>query len=332
MIVTELYNGQGLGNQLWCYAVTRCIALQNGYSFGIMSPRRFKGRDFLHLDFGSPVIGGVSPEGGPPRVLPEGITAHYTEQKVFHPLHNADIRVYDPNLIHVADNTKIDGVMQDEQYVINYRDEIRTWFKIDQAHNCTDFSDENTCVINFRGGEYTRHPELFLSQNYWDMAIEHMLRINPRLRFVVITEDVRSAKKYFKNIPVYHFFIGKDYSIIHNAQYLILSNSSFAWFPAWTSTVLKKCIAPKYWGRHNVSDGYWSPGYALTTEWWYLDRLGVLSSYETCAKELQTYQSLHEDYYLPGKMLESPQPLTILDHIRPLIPTWLSLFIRKYFR
>ena len=57
MIITELYNGQGLGNQLWCYAVTRVIAQKNGYDFGIMSRNKFKGSDFLELDFGKEVVG-----------------------------------------------------------------------------------------------------------------------------------------------------------------------------------------------------------------------------------------------------------------------------------
>ncbi|GAH68596.1 unnamed protein product, partial [marine sediment metagenome] len=58
MIVTELYNGQGLGNQLWSYVVTRVIALDRGFDFGIMNPEKFKGKDFMSLDFGKEVIGG----------------------------------------------------------------------------------------------------------------------------------------------------------------------------------------------------------------------------------------------------------------------------------
>ena len=35
MIVTEIYKGQGLGNQLWCYITTRVMAKDKGYNFGI---------------------------------------------------------------------------------------------------------------------------------------------------------------------------------------------------------------------------------------------------------------------------------------------------------
>ena len=72
MIVTEIYNGQGLGNQLACYITTRVVALDNGFDFGIMSTHKFKCLDFMDLDFGLPVIGGSIPyEGSPPTTLPE---------------------------------------------------------------------------------------------------------------------------------------------------------------------------------------------------------------------------------------------------------------------
>ena len=35
MIATEILKGQGLGNQLFCYIVTRCVALDRNLSFGI---------------------------------------------------------------------------------------------------------------------------------------------------------------------------------------------------------------------------------------------------------------------------------------------------------
>lgn len=58
MIVTELYDGQGLGNQLWSYVVTRVLALDRGFEFGIINPEKFKGSSFLSLDFGKQVLGG----------------------------------------------------------------------------------------------------------------------------------------------------------------------------------------------------------------------------------------------------------------------------------
>lgn len=55
MLVTRFYDGQGLGNQLWTYIVTRTVALDKGYEFGFGSIEKFKGHDFLNLNFGRPV-------------------------------------------------------------------------------------------------------------------------------------------------------------------------------------------------------------------------------------------------------------------------------------
>lgn len=57
MIITELYNGQGLGNQLWCYATLRTISHHKNYKFGIGHPERFKGKSFIDIDFGEEVFG-----------------------------------------------------------------------------------------------------------------------------------------------------------------------------------------------------------------------------------------------------------------------------------
>ncbi|MES2224754.1 MAG: DUF3431 domain-containing protein [Patescibacteria group bacterium] len=302
MIVTELYKGQGLGNQLACYVATRVIALDKGYAFGIEHPERFKGADFLSLDFGLPVHGGKSREGGPHEKLPDGIRNYYVERKITHPASGSDIRIYDKHLADVLDSTKIDGLMQDEQYIAHRKEEVRSWLKVKDSYECLDYSDPNTCIINFRGGEYARHGDFFLNKNYWDNSVAHMKARNQSMRFVVITDDVLTAKKFFPEYDVFHFTIGKDYSIIKNACNLILSNSSFAWFPAWLSEKLQYCIAPKHWGRHNISNGYWSLGYNITEGWNYMDRDGQLSDYDTCMKEWEAYQENHAALFAEPKI------------------------------
>jgi len=52
MILTELYDGQGLGNQLWVYAACRSIAEKLQMPHKILSPDKFKGNSFLDIDFG----------------------------------------------------------------------------------------------------------------------------------------------------------------------------------------------------------------------------------------------------------------------------------------
>lgn len=290
MIVTELYNGQGLGNQLWSYVVTRVIALDKGVDFGIMSSDKFKGKDFMSLDFGKEVIGGEGPEGGPPIKLPQGISTYYVEKDTWHPKYKCDIRDYDPGLLSIDDNTKIEGLFQSENFILHRKNEIRDWLRVKASYDCYDFCDDDICVLNIRGGEYKGNHDLILTRKYWADAIRNMLRLNNKLEFVIITDDVKYAQKMFPQYRSFHFDIGKDYAIVKNAKYLILSNSSFAFFPAWVSETVKYVIAPKYWARHNISDGFWACAFNLYRDWMWQDRNGDLFTFEECEEEYFKYK------------------------------------------
>lgn len=296
MIVTEIYNGQGLGNQLACYVTTRVIAKDKGYDFGIMNPNKFKCLDFMNLDFGLPVTGGSGREGGPPDTLPDGIQHYFKERYNVLP-NGANVTIDDPNLELIQDNTKIDGIFQSEDRIIHRKDEIRQWLKVKPEKDCYDYSDPNICIINYRGGEYTYMPWVLIRHEYWMSAIEKMRSINPNMKFVVITDDVETASKQFPDFEVYHFDIGKDFSIIKNANYLIISNSSFPIFAIMMNENVKHIIAPKYWARHNVSDGYWSCGYNIYKNYNYLDREGNFSTYEECVEEFSEYMKQHPTYW-----------------------------------
>lgn len=294
MIITELYNGQGLGNQLWSYVVTRTLALDRGWEFGIQHPEKFKGSSFLQLDFGRPVWGGRGPEGGPPEQLPEGILHYYVEKEAWYEKYHCDIRDFDPELLQIKDHTKIEGYFQSERYIAHRREEIRKWLRVDPAFDCQDFARDNLCVLNVRGGEYRGTRELILPRSYWEDAMAHMRRFRADMEFVVVTDDVTYARKLLPNYPAYHFDIGKDYAIVKNAHFLILSNSSFGFFPAWTSTATQRVIAPKYWARHNISDGFWACAFNLYQDWLWLDRDGVLLDYAACAAEYTQYRNAHQ--------------------------------------
>ncbi len=293
MIVTELYNGQGLGNQLWSYVVTRVLAMDMGVGFGILGAERFKGKDFLSLDFGTPPSGGEGPEGGPPRRLPDGIHNYLVEKEQWYEPFNCDVRDYDCTLLHIADNTKIEGYFQSERYIEHRREAIRDWLAINPAYNCTNYASDNVCVLNIRGGEYRAHRELLLPKTYWENAIGHMQAINPSMKFVIVTDDIKYTSRLFPQYESLHVNIGTDYSRVHNARYLILANSSFSFFPTWTSRSVKRIIAPKYWARHNVSDGFWACGFNLYRDWEWLDRNGHLYSYDECAAEYSAYKESH---------------------------------------
>jgi len=307
MLVTELYHGQGIGNQLFVYVSTRAIASKLGYDFGIMGLQNSgdsrvnkDGFYFLNLDYGKQVIGGSSPAGGPPTSLPDGIIHYYREYR--HGFHTdsqlrTDIRLTDKNIFKLKDNTKIDGSLQSEDYFYDQIDDVKQWLKVNNEYEHWDTYDDNLCVLNFRGGDMVGNRGGYVPRTYWDNAIQKMIEYNHEMKFCVVTDDPKTANQMLPEFPIYHKDVAWDYVAIKNCKNIICSTSTFACFPLWTSETLEYCIAPKYCFHHNLSNGWWSLGcsiYSYPT--YYMDRKGRLFTPEECRVEWEEYKKTSNIY------------------------------------
>ncbi len=298
MIGTEILRGQGLGNQLFCYVTARCIAKERGESFGILGSETFAnnmhsscGLYFMDLDFGE-------------KAAKEDFKQTYweKEKRLYlgnsrHDLeHGAYVAGTDWDMYRVPEDTLLMGNMQAEDYYLKYKEEVKEWLRVKPEYDCYDFSQDDLCILHLRCTDYMDCPELFVRKEYWKRGMENMRKINPDMRFMIITNDVKEASKILPGIPAYNFDLAKDYSIIKNAKYLLLANSSFTYFPAFCSETVKYIIAPKYWARHNVSDGYWASEQNIYTGFHYQDRDGKLFTAEECRAELEEYKKTSPKY------------------------------------
>ncbi len=294
IIGTRIKEGQGLGNRLFVYISLRSIAREKGYDFSIIDSEILeRGASFLCLDYGM-------------KVSDDTWTSIYDERsnRLFignskHDIINGvDVSGTDADLWNVTSGTLIEGILQSEDYFGKYKEEIKEWLKIKPEFDDYKYYQDDLCIINIRGGEYANAPELFLRRKYWLDAMKNMRKINPSMRFMVITDDVIAARRVLPEVEAFHFDVWKDYVTIKNAKYLILSNSSFAFFPAYTSETVKMIIVPKYWARHNVSNGYWSCEQNIYDGFLYQDRKGRLFSANECRKELEIYKANNGSYRL----------------------------------
>jgi hypothetical protein len=193
MIGAQIYRGQGLGNQLWTYAVIRSIAKRNGYQFAIAGQKYFKANNFLKLDFGKPVNTIISEK--PVYRIPDGFNNYYAEKIVIHPKYKCDISPLDDNLLNISDGTFIDGNMQSEDYILSLKSEISAWFKV-------QVNVFNGCTINFRGIEYEGLKEVLLPPEYYKGAMSYLIEKYGPMEFRVVTDDYNLAKKFFPNLPI----------------------------------------------------------------------------------------------------------------------------------
>lgn len=306
VIGTELLRGQGLGNQLFCYITIRCIAEELGYDFSILGSDTLAnnihsncGLYFMDLDFGIDMQKEDFDE-----------VKNEKEDRLFvgnskHDLtHGAYVTGTDETLLHSKPNILWYGNMQDEAYFAKYKEEIKEWLRVKPEYDCMDYSKDNLCILHLRCTDYMGSPELFLQKKYWINGMKQMKKINPQMEFMIITNDVETANKFLPGIPAYNFDLAKDYAIIKNAKYLLLANSSFTYFPAFTSDTVEYILAPKYWARHNVSDGYWASEQNIYAGWHYMDRKGRVYSAEECKKELEEYKQKSSKYRKLNQRLE----------------------------
>lgn len=247
MITTNLTGN--LGNHMWQYAVCRTIAEKLGYEWGINpSPSHdyFNGQSqmtFMNVDFGKTV---------------EGILHEYHEPwKTITHVDEVNVTTLNESLYRIQDNTILlgdkgakGGIYQSEDYIIDRKEDIKKWFEIKSESKQTYDSllsdmgitlDDSLCVINFRGGEYRNIPNVLLRREYWRDAINHMLSINPNMRFLLITDDIQCANSFMPfPIQAIHVDVGFDYYVVNQAKWLIISNSTFGWWAAWLNENVKK--------------------------------------------------------------------------------------------
>jgi hypothetical protein len=297
MITTNLTGN--LGNHMWQYAVCRTVAQKLGYEWGINSSPTHDYHNgmnqmyFMDVDFGKPIEGEITD----------------FHEKWSHYLHNGDnvnVTRLDERVYSIPDNTRLigdngalGGIYQSEDYFIDIKEDVMSWFKMkpeksleynDKLNELNIVLDENLCVINFRGGEYRGIPNVLLRREYWRDSINHMLSLNPNMKFIIITDDSECAKSFMPfDIPTFHLDIGFDFYVVNNAKWLIISNSTFGWWASWLNTNVNKILSPKYWARHNISDGYWAVGDSYTRGFTYVDRQGNLFDYESCKNEAEKY-------------------------------------------
>lgn len=327
MVGTEFLQGQGLGNQLFCYVSARCIAEDLGYEFGTAGQEQLavnihskKGMYFMDMDLGVRIAGsreqeaenkgknrnekgtengkrkeeeiekGIEKKKEDFRIYREKEERLYLKTCAHDMLHGCYTAGADEDIYKIGDNTLLYGNLQAERYFARHREEIKEWLKVKEEYDSHEYTRDNLCIINIRGGEYTDNRPLFLRRKYWLDAMKNMRAVREDMEFMAVTDDVAAARRILPEVEAYHFDLAGDYVALKNARYLILSNSTFAFFPAFTSETVQMVIAPKYWARHNVSDGYWASGQNIYEGFLYQDRNGKLSDAETCRQELINYR------------------------------------------
>lgn len=251
MIAGIFFEGSGIGNQLARYVMTRVLAADKGYKYEMLNPQLFKGAGFMNIE----LCNALTEQA----VVDVNRYKHWKEKMVVE--NGIDIRGYDPEINFVEDNTVIEGEFQDERYFEHRLSEIKEWLSVEPLE-----IPDNICIINFRGGEYTSIPDLFLPKEYWYDAMKDMIALRPDIEFEVHTDDTITARQFFPSLKVIdnevighslNTNMGYNWRALRYAKHAIISNSSFAILPRLIRHLDDAVtIAPRYWARRNT--GIWA--------------------------------------------------------------------------
>ena len=201
MIVTELYDGQGLGNQLWVYCACRSIADQLGYPFSILSPEKFKAADFLDLDFG--VTNQEWGSGSDPlRPFTCAPPFHlFRERMFFDPDLDYVASAFDESVCSLPPGTKSKAFFRAKDF-FGHLERCSAYIGIKAEALAMSPVPAGTCVMNIRGGDTSGHTRLVLPLAYWVDGMRNMREVAGVDRFIIVTDDPPYAKALFPGIPV----------------------------------------------------------------------------------------------------------------------------------
>jgi len=128
----------------------------------------------------------------------------------------------------------LNGYFQSEKYFMEYGDEIKNLFALpshifdDVVKTALDsykidLSQDNTCSIHVRRGDYLKLPDHHPTQNmnYYMKAIKQMPKDS---KFLIFSDDIQWCKENFPDIPEKFVFIegGQDYEDLYHLSGLAL--------------------------------------------------------------------------------------------------------------
>jgi len=281
MIKTNFLDGQGLGNQLWVYATVRSLAKKLGMPYSIEGINSFKGDSFLEIS------------------LSDSIDKDFDRSYIFKEQQFFDQELqyfatdYDARVEKLQENTWIEGHFQSEKYLYEFNDSLSDWIPLSDAMKEYSQQFSETCILNIRGGEYKRHKNLILPKSYWEDGMLNIQKKTSLDKFLIVTDDPSYAKALFPNIPILNGSVAECYAALYGANSLVVSNSSFSYFPIKTRKDSPFVIAPYQWSRFGNKYNRWAAPANLYKDWSWQDINGNIVNDEEC--EFNCMQTLN--YY-----------------------------------
>ena len=287
----------GVGNQLFCYAAARRLALINQAELVIDDVSGFL-HDHTYQRYSQLEHFNITCRKATPteRLEPFSRARRYCRRKWNQRLpfnHRTFLTQegmdFDPRLLSfkLQDNIYLEGYWQSEEYFkdieLTIRQDLKIKSSIDNinlkiaekiqantsvAIHIRFFDEPNTQSINAHNASY----------NYYNQAIKYMEdKIYPPPHYFIFSDRPDAIHSHIslpshRNTIIYHNKgdnnAYKDLWLLQQCQHFIIANSTFSWWGAWLAENMDKCIiAPSFEIKHNNSLAAWGFKGLLPQKW-----------------------------------------------------------------
>jgi len=250
MIVVKIMGG--LGNQMFQYALGRCMSLKNDQKLILdRSPylRSFRRRyslKFFQIEASTSYKFGLN-------FFKENL--FYCLEKNFFNFEKS-----------ILDNTNcyLDGFWQNENYFIDIKETLKKDFtlkdkyyqKLINKKYLEQIQNQQSVSIHVRRGDCVKNKKVSkiyksCSLDYFSNAIEKINSYVKNAKFFCFSDDLNWCKNKMKSKNITFIENTKDYEemvLMSNCKHNIISNSTFSWWAAWLNNYKEKIIiCPKKW-------------------------------------------------------------------------------------
>ena len=167
MLNISFKEGQGLGNQLWNFAVAKSLSEKLNVGLNIYDFRKFKGKSFLNLDNKNNFEYSINEYkfSNDIEIFNERTFYDYQLRYI-----SSD---YDERLLNIKKETILEGIFQSESYFFGDLKKLKRYIKLNKKIKEENKIEKDICILNIRGGEYKRHKDFILPKDYWINAMKN---------------------------------------------------------------------------------------------------------------------------------------------------------------
>lgn len=274
MIVVRILGG--LGNQMFQYALGRCLSLERGVPLKLdvsvlerYNLHRYSLQHFaIEEQFATPAeIKSFAPFTTLLHTRAERWSSRFKHR--FHlarPMMVESGFDFDPKVLSSPATCYLDGYFQSEKYFAAQRDLIRQEFQIktpidaENREALSQIEGRNSVSLHVRLGDYisnatTNAVHGTCGVEYYQAAIAHMMQHVKNPHFWVFSDDPEGAAKRL-NLDVPHTFVAhndaqrnyEDLRLMSACRHHVIANSTFSWWGAWLNPRAGKIVcAPRRW-------------------------------------------------------------------------------------